>query len=106
MALSADAVRSLAIALTSQALGNEVASAINGASGASDAVVMVVTDAAASTALAGLLPGDLVLDLTTVANNVAASILVVTANTIAFTPTAHDVLVVLRPVPAATSFKF
>jgi len=104
--LSNDAIKRLCIALTSQTAGNEVATAINGACSAADAIVMVVTDAAASTTLAGVLPGDIVIDLTTVANNTTANVVIATANTLPFTPTVHDVLVVLRPVPAATTFSF
>jgi hypothetical protein len=64
-------------------------------------VVMIVTDAAASTTLAGVLPGDVVVDLTTVAKNLTAQVVVATADTLAFTPVLHDVLIVLRPVSIA-----
>ena len=69
-------------------------------------VAQIVTNAVASTTLAGVLVGDVVVDLTTVAKNTTNQVIVATANTLGFTPVLHDVLVVLRPVPAATAFSF
>ncbi len=110
MALSPDALARLCIALASADAGNEVASALNAglADGASPAAfasqwcpVLINLDAAASTAFVGLLAGDLVVDFTTVANNIQSKMLVTTADTLAFTPTLHDVLVVFRWLPAS-----
>ncbi len=67
-----------------------------------------VADATTSTSqlnAATLLPGDFVVDMTTY----TASGLCVSAGTLPQAPTAHDVLLVLRPyaaVPAATAFSF
>jgi hypothetical protein len=79
---------------------------VGGFSAGGYSLVKFVANSLASATLAGLLPGDLVLDLTTVADNTSLKVVVTTANTINFTPTLHDVLVVLRPLPAPTSFKF
>ncbi len=107
MSLSTKALIRLGQAVTDAGVGKEIATAINLGSGlmaaSSHAVVMVVVDAAASATLAGLLIGDLVIDVTTVANNTTAQVPVTVVNTIAFTPTVHDVLVVLRPVPTITT---
>jgi hypothetical protein len=106
-ALSVDTVNRAMLALTSQQAGRELVNAANSAASAAVYVSAVVLDANASATTnltaAQLLVGDIVVNLTTVANNVIASMVVATAGTIAYTPTDHDCLVVLRAVPAATT---
>lgn len=102
MALSNDAVNRLCIALTDAGVGSEVANAINGAPAKWMIVAATLSATTSTTQFSNLLKGDIVMDFTTPSANGT----VATAGTLPHAPTSADVLVVLRAVPAAVSFKF
>lgn len=119
--LSGPAQAALGSALRDANLTNEVATLIQngqaaaaslvglGLSGYSVAIVRAVT----TTTLTGLNVGDICVDVTTVTKNSSVSAMTcAVANTLPYTPTSGDVIIVLRAqsfsfaLPAATNFTF
>jgi hypothetical protein len=108
--VSTDTNKRLCIALTSQNAGNETYNALNAAVSQQyenySSFAFVNNATTSTTQIPGLLPGDLVYNLKTVASNTASNIVVVTAGTIPYAPSAGDVLMVLRPNPIVTPTTF
>lgn len=101
--LSQQQMAAIASAVVGQDLGNIVSTAVNAAFNATFCVVAATLSATTSTTqFPNLLKGDIVLDFTTPAHNGT----VASAGTLPHAPTAADVLMVLRPNPAVTSFSF
>jgi len=113
MALSDDAKRQLAIALTKSSLANEVADAIDAGSAVSSqmgmmvAAVIVATDTSQTTDFGSLAVGDKVIMIPATAGN-ADFISIATAGDLGQAAVVGNIYIAFRAfvAPAASSFKF
>ena len=107
MSLSADAIKRLMIALTSKTVGNEVATAINGAASATHflAGAIVATNVSQTVDFASLKVGDQVAVIHATAGN-AHFVTIATAGDLGEAAVVGDLYIVIRAVPAATAGTF